>query len=113
MGLRQVQTGRSDFLPQEGNGIEADELRAMRDVDQESIDDVEQNIRVGKVEVYLIVAEGCPHLLASGRRIHLAEERQSAWAHNMQKIGLVLDDDEVAAEAWIIAPEGLESLAAA
>ena len=108
MRLRQVQARRADLLPQERNSIQSDEFSAASDVEQQDIQHLEQYVWVGVVQIDLVVAEGRPHPLRAGSRLHLGQQGQGARPHHRRQIGIPLDHDEVAAVARLIPQKALE-----
>ncbi len=108
MGLREMQAGRADLFPQECDGVQPDELRAVRDVEQQHVNDFQQHVRVVVVQIHLISAEGRPHRFVTGRRAEFCQQRESAGTDDLREVRAARDDDEVVAVTRLIAPEGLE-----
>ena len=59
--LLKVDTGSADLFPQIRDGVQADDLGALFDVEEENLDDSQQHVGIGIVEINLIRAKGRPH----------------------------------------------------
>ncbi len=60
VGLGQIDTGSVDLFPEVGNGVKADNRCTVGDISEQDIDHLQQNIRVGVIEIDLVIAEGGP-----------------------------------------------------
>src|SRR5690349_17192743 len=110
VGLRQVNTGGPDFLPEIGNGIQSDELRSLGNIKQQRVDDFQKHIRILKVEVHLIGAECGPYLPGAGGCIECGEQRQGTRSYHLGKVGIAIHHNEVIAVTRIVLQKRLEPL---
>ena len=58
--LWQVNAWRAEILPQVGDGVESEYPHTLGDIKKQDVDEFEQDIRILKVEIYLVVAERGP-----------------------------------------------------
>ena len=111
--LRQVDAAGADLFPQIGNGVEADDLGAVMDIEQQNIQKLEQHIRVGEVDIDLVVAERAPNPALAVGRLHRAQQRRGARAGDGAEVGLRLHLDEIVALGGHAVAVGAEPVALA
>jgi len=95
--LRQVDARRAGRLPQIGNRVEANDLRALGDVMQQYIRHLQEHLGIGIVEVDLVCAEGGPDVAQAIGRLHGCQQGQRARPHDLREIQGGIDGDEVVA----------------
>src|SRR5512138_1744218 len=95
MRLGQMNARRSNFLPQVGSRIQSDELRAVIDIEQEGIDDLQKHVRVLEIQIDLVRAECRPYLPATRTCVEFRQERQGIRAHYRREIRLAIHHNEI------------------
>ena len=95
MGLRLVEAGRTEPLPEVSHGVEADDPRALGDVEHQDVEDFEQHVRVGVIEVHLVLAEGRPDVPAPGARVDRLQQRRCARPDDRRQVRRRVRFDEV------------------
>src|SRR5512135_1620267 len=103
-----MNAGCADLFPQISDRIEADELRAMGDIEQQGIDDFKQYFGVAIVEIDLIGTESRPDFPFTQRSADFSQQRQRARSNDLREIGIVFNYYEVIAIPGIILQELLE-----
>ena len=82
MCLFQVHTVRSRFCPEIGNGIQANNIRAVAYIHKQDLKDPNQDIRTGVVQVNLIPGKGGPDIGRAVDCMELGEDVRSPGAED-------------------------------
>ena len=82
----EMDAGGSGPFPEIGNGVQPDDARAVGDIEQEDVQKLEQHIRIGKVEVELVVAERGPEMADPRPRPNFAQQRSAARPHGPAEV---------------------------
>ena len=97
MGLGQVNAGCARLLPEIGNGIQPDKFRPVRNIQEQDVQDLQQQIRIVVIKIYLVGAERCPDFLFALGRLIGCQQRQRTRPDNPGQVFLCTWNDEILA----------------
>ena len=75
MRFFQVEAARTHGFPQKGDGIQTDDPRPLRDVEQEDVEKFEKDVRILPIQIHLIRAESGPDIARAVPRLDLCQQR--------------------------------------
>ena len=112
VGLLQVDAAGAGDLPQESHGIQPEDTHPLVQVMAQDGDKLLEYLRVAKIQVYLVVAEGTPYMAGARGGFHLAQQRRGARAHHGTEVVVGAGGTKIPRARGAILQEVLEPQAA-
>ena len=84
--MLKMNTGGTDRFPQVGDRIQPDHACAVTHISQKNINELQQHLRIGKIQVNLVLAECCPDMTHTTVGIDLSQQRAVARARHLAQI---------------------------